>query len=90
MFFIGMLLAAAIAALVVWLALIKKVEIKWWEWLLGAGAILFGMMAVQHYTGSIAEFEPSAGTIGALIFAGIAVVLAALTVQFVWRRNRAS
>ena len=89
MFFIGMLWAGAIAALVAWL-IFKKVSVKWYEWLLGALALLFAMMTVQHYFGSLNELEPTSAWMGALIFGVIAVILAAVTFQLVWRHNRAA
>ena len=51
MFWIGMLTAGAIAAFVMW-AVNKGIKFTWYEWLMGALAILFSMMAVQHYIGS--------------------------------------
>ena len=89
MFWIGMLAAGAIAVFIFWV--IKKgIKFSWYEWLLGTLAILFSMLAVQHYIGSLNEYEPNAGWMGLLIFGFIAVILYAVTAQLVWRHNRSS
>jgi uncharacterized membrane protein len=87
MFFIGMLIAAIVAAIVIWV--IKKgIKVTWYEWLLGAMSIILTLMTVQHYTGSLAEDQVTAAQLGSLIFGGIALVLYIVTIQFVWRHNR--
>ena len=89
MFFIGMLWGGAIAVFVMW-AVNKGIKFTWYEWLMGALALVFTMSAVQHYAGSLNEYEPTAGWMGALIFGVIAIILYAVTFQLVWRRNKAS
>lgn len=87
MFFIGMLIAAAIAAVVFWI--IKKgIKLTWYEWALGGLAVLFTFMTFQHYTGSLNEYQETAATIGGLIFGGITLVLYIVTAQFIWRHNK--
>lgn len=87
MFFIGILITAVVAAGVIW-AIRKGIKFTWYEWLLGALTLLFVLMTVQHYTGSLAEDQATAAKLGGLIFGSIAVVLLAVTVQFVWRHNK--
>jgi len=89
MFFIGMLWGGAIAVLVMWLVN-KGYSLKWYEWLMGASALLFAQMAVQHFIGSGNELEPTAGTIGTLIFGVIALLLYAITITLVMRRNKST
>lgn len=89
MIWIGILIGGAAIALVMWLNG-KGITIKWYEYLMGALAIGSAMAAVAHYAGSLAEFEPTAGWIGALIFGLSAFVLGGVAWQLVSRRNRAS
>ena len=89
MILVGILIGGAAIALVMWLNG-KGITIKWYEYLMGALAIGLAMAAVAHYVGSLAEFEPTAGWIGVLIFGLTALILGGVTWQLVWRRNRAS
>ena len=87
--FLGMLLGASIALLVVWLRN-RGISVKWYEWLMGAVALLLAMLSVQHYVGStFIESEPTAAWMGTLVFGGIAVILLAVAWQLVARRQRA-
>ncbi|APV44864.1 reductive dehalogenase membrane anchor [Dehalogenimonas formicexedens] len=88
MFFVGMLITAVVAAFVIW-AMKKGIKFTWYEWLLGALTILFALMTIQHYTGSLAEYQVTAAKLGGLMFGSITLVLLAVTVQFVWRHNKA-
>lgn len=88
--FLGMLLGAGIALLVVWLRN-KGISVKWYEWLMGAVALLLALFAVQHYLGSVlVESEPTAGWMGMLILGGIAVILLAIAWQLIVRRQRST
>ena len=66
----------------------KGIVVKWYEWIIGALAFVSLYGGVTHYVGSLHEFEPTAAQYGLLIFGGIAVVLAGITFQLVWRHNR--
>lgn len=89
MFFIGLLLGLVIGAAAVYL--IKSgVRIKWYEWLLGAIAMLFLFATVQHYVGSLNEYETQSAWMGALIFGVLGVILAGVTFQLVWRHNKST
>ena len=86
---IGLVLGAAIAVFAMWLRS-KGIVVKWYEYLIGALAVLLGMATPFHYFGSLAEYEPTAGWMGSAIFAGLAIILAAVVWQLVWRRHRAA
>lgn len=88
MFFVGILFTAVVAAFVIW-TMKKGIKFTWYEWVLSALAILFTLMTIQHYTGSLIEDQVTAAQLGGLIFGGIALVLYVVTIQFVWRHNRA-
>ena len=89
MFWIGLIWGTAIGVGAMWLAK-KGFGIKWYEWLMGAISLLLITVTVQHYFGSLNEFEPKAAWMGSLILGLAAVVIAALAFQLVWRRNKAS
>lgn len=88
MFWIGLFLGVAIGLAAMW-AVHKDISVKWYEWILGAVTIVLLIITVQHYFGSLNEFEPKAAWMGALILGLLAIVFGAVTFQLVWRRNRA-
>ncbi len=87
MFFTGILITSVVVALAI-LAVKKGIKFKWYDWALGVLTIMFTLMTVQHYTGSLAEGQATAAKLGGLMFGGVALVLLAVTVQFVWRHNK--
>lgn len=88
MFWMGLMVGAGAGVFAMWLAQ-KKLGIRWYEWLMGGLAVILLILAVQHYFGSLTEYEPTAGWIGALMYGGLGIFLAAVAWQFIWRRSRA-
>lgn len=86
MFFVGFLAAVLLTVLVFWL-IRKGFVLKWYDWLIGALAVLSLFAAVQHYFSSLQENEPKSAWMGALIFGVIFIILAAINWQLVARRN---
>jgi heme/copper-type cytochrome/quinol oxidase subunit 4 len=86
-FWIGIIVGAALTALVVWLRN-RNIKLAWYEYLLGVLAIAFGAAAVQHYFGSMAEYEYKSAWMGALVFGVICIVLAAVDWQLVIRHKK--
>ena len=89
MFWIGLIVGAGAGVLAMWLVQ-KNLGIKWYEWLMGGLTVILLILAVQHYIGSLNEYEPTAGWMGALMYGGVAIILGAVAFQLVWRRHRAA
>lgn len=89
MLYTGMIIGAAIVVLIMWLRS-KDIAVKWYEYLMGALAILLAIATVDHYFGSLAGYESTAAWFGALIFGISAIIFAAVAFQLVWRRHRAA
>lgn len=87
MFWMGLIVGAGAGVFAMWLAQ-KKLGIRWYEWLMGGLATLLLILAVQHYSGSLTEYEPTAAWMGALIYGGLAIILGAVAWQLIWRRHR--
>jgi hypothetical protein len=85
-FIFGLILGAAILAFVLWIHS-RKIQVTWYEWLMGALALVLILLILQNFFASYAEFEPTAGWMG-LIFMGIPVlILAVLAVRLPWQRH---
>lgn len=85
---IGLVLGAAVLALVLWMRR-NKVAVRWYEWLIaviGLGLLLF---SIPNFTNSFAEREPTAAWMFLLVLILPAVILMAIAFQLVWRRSRA-
>ncbi|AGG06959.1 Tetrachloroethene reductive dehalogenase TceA membrane-bound subunit [Dehalococcoides mccartyi] len=86
----GIIFAIVVASVVTWLvswALSHKIAIKWFEWLLAAIGLVFLGAAFQHTLGEAYEGLYKAAWLGLLIMGGIGVVLIAVTIQSIRRRN---
>ncbi len=55
-----------------------EVTVPWYSWVLGVLAVLFGLVAIEVFAGSLAESETRAAWMGFLAFAVPGVVLGAL------------
>jgi hypothetical protein len=88
MFWIGLLIGAAILAIVYWIRN-RNLSLKWYEWLMGAIAVLLIFVAVQHYFGALEEYVSKSAWMGILIFGLPALILLSLTWQLIARRNKA-
>ncbi len=56
-----------------------EVTVPWYSWVLGVLGVLFGLMAIEVFFGSLAESETRAAWLGLLAFAVPAVAVGALT-----------
>ena len=89
MYAIGIVTGVALTLVVTWL--IKKYQsLRWYEWAIGGLGVGAVIAAVQHYFGSIREFEEKSAWIGALVFGLIALLLFALAWQLIARRQKAT
>jgi hypothetical protein len=59
-------------AVIVWL-LVKKVALRWYEWLIGIVGYLLALLALQNWAASLKEVEPRAAWI-LLMMIGIPAV----------------
>jgi hypothetical protein len=66
----------------------KNLILTWYEWLLGLAILAAFTAAVQHYFGSMAEHEPRAAWVGALIFAAVGLVFGVIEWLLVARNSR--
>ncbi len=60
-------------AVIVWL-LVKKVALRWYEWLIGIVGYLLALLALQNWAASLKEVEPRAAWI-LLLMIGIPAVM---------------
>ena len=85
-FIFGLVLGAAILAFVLWVRS-RKIKVAWYEWLMGALALILVLVILQNFVASYAEFESTAAWMG-LLFMGIpALILAVLAVRLPWQRH---
>ena len=87
MFWIGLIFGAAIAV-GVYFAIKYNLNLKWWQWLLAALAILALFAAVQHLYGSFGENEVKSAWIGFAIFGVIAVIIGVVDWQLIIRNKK--
>jgi len=88
-FIAGGLLVGGLVWLVLWIRS-ANISVKWYEWLIGAIGLLIGIVAVENFFAAIAEFESAASWMYLLVLGLPALILLAVSVQLVLRRNRAS
>lgn len=68
----------------------RGISLRWYEWLLAVLAVLLALLAVQLFTGSMAELEPRAAWELLLIVGVPAVILGVLAALLPWLRQRGS
>lgn len=85
-FSLGLIVGVLSLALVAWMKN-KNINFKWYDWVIGITIIVFGAMAIQHYTTSSYDGELKAGLLGSTIFGGLAAVLALVEWQLAVRRQ---
>ena len=66
----------------------KKIRVAWYEWLLTVLAVGLALLAIQNFTASVAELEPGAAWVLLAIFGIPALILEAIAVFLVWRRQK--
>jgi hypothetical protein len=86
---LGLIIGAGAVGLT-WYAQARQLQIRWYEWLLGAAGIILALLAIQNYLASFAELEPQAAPVLMAMFGVPAVILAGIAVFLVWRRQRAA
>lgn len=84
---IGLVLGAALIALILWL-LSKKIVVKWYEWLIGILGLLLLLLMIQNIAGSIREMETVAAWQFLWLIGVPALILLALAYWLPWRRHR--
>lgn len=87
--FNGMLLAAGLTWLVLWLRG-RSIKVRWYEWLILAIGILLVEFGIQNFFSALHEFERMAMWRFLLVFSLPGLILLAVTYQLVWRRHRAT
>ncbi len=85
---VGLLVGAAILALVMWLRN-NNVEAKWYDWVIGIIGLLLLLFTIQNFFGSQAELESSAASMFLLVTGLQALILLAVAWQLIARRQRA-
>jgi len=66
----------------------QKIRVVWYDWLIGALALVLALLALQNFFGSLEELEPQAAWMLLLMFGVPALLLAGVTGFLVWRQNR--
>ncbi len=87
LFIFGMVVGAELVWLVFRLAL-KKIAVRWYEWLIGALGFMMAVWAVHDFFASMAEYNETAGRMLLWILGLPALVLLALGVFLPWWRLR--
>ncbi|OGO38468.1 MAG: hypothetical protein A2Z03_01340 [Chloroflexi bacterium RBG_16_56_8] len=66
----------------------QNLKVTWYEWLLTVLAVVFALLAIQNFQASFAELEPGAAWILLALFGIPAVILEAIALFLVWRRQK--
>jgi len=85
-FFAGILLAAILILLVLWLRS-HKIAITWYEWTIAALGLALLLIALQNYFASSAGYEPIAPGMFLLIFGLPGILLFAIAAVLVSLRQ---
>lgn len=85
-FLFGIVVGAALLGLVLQIKS-KKVRVAWYEWLMGAAAVVIFLLLIQHFVGSRTEYEPTAAWMGVLFLGVPGLILAVLAVRLPLRRR---
>ena len=86
MFFVGLIFAATITALV-FLVIKQGTSVRWYEWLIGAFGIALLIFTIQNFLSSFAENEPSAAWLFWLVLGLPSLILLAIPAILATRRN---
>lgn len=87
-FIFGMIIGAGILTVVLTVRA-RKIRVRWYEWLMGAVALILALLILQNFLASYTEHEPRAAWMG-LLFMGIpCAVLGILAMRLpLQRRSR--
>ncbi|MCL2475163.1 MAG: dehalogenase [Chloroflexi bacterium] len=81
------ILVVAVTLLVVY-TIVKKISVRWWEWLIGGIGLVLLVFALQNFVGALAESENHAAWTFLLTLGIPAIILIALPTVVVMNRNR--
>ena len=84
---IWLILGILIGALVVFAAKNRRIKLAWLDWVLVTVAIVFFLLAIANYSGSMDELEPRAALFLLASFGIPGLILAAIAGVRVWRKN---
>lgn len=85
LFILGLVVGAALMALVFWLQQ-KGVTVRWYEWLLGALGFMVLVWTVNDFFGSMAEHDEAAARVFLWLLGTPAIILLALAIFLPWWR----
>ncbi len=79
-------LAVGLLLFVQWLRS-RNIEVKWYEWFIGAVGLTLLLFTIQNFVGSFAEFNPVAAWLFLLVTGLPAIILLAVAWQLIARRQ---
>lgn len=65
----------------------KDIKLAWYDWVILVVAIVLYLLAIENYSGSMAELEPRAAVLLLASFGLPAVILTAIVGVRVWRNR---
>ncbi len=65
----------------------NEMEVKWYEWLMGAAGIVTILLGIQNCLGSLAEYEPKAALGSAVLFGIPGLILIGSAWYRSWNRS---
>jgi len=86
MFFVGLLTAFAIS-FVLAVVYIKKISVRWYEWLLAFIGVLIIILTIQNFMAAFDENEATAAWLFWLYMGLPGIIILAIPVVLMWRRN---
>ncbi len=84
-----LILGILIGALVVFGARSRQIQLAWLDWVLIAVGVVFFLLAIANYSGSMEELEPRAAMFLLASFGIPALILFAIAGVRVWRKQTA-
>lgn len=88
MFFIG-LAAASVIMFVLALVYVKKLSVRWYEWMLAFIGLAIIILTIQNFMASFGENEATAAWLFWAYLGLPGIIIAAIPTVLVWRRNLA-
>ena len=88
MFILGLIFGAIIIFCLTYASL-KKISVRWWEWILGILGIALLYFAILNFDGGLYEQTTQAAWMFLLVFAIPAIILLAVPAYLVFKRNNA-
>lgn len=85
-FLFGIVLGVGILAVVLSVRA-RKIAVRWYEWLMGAVALILALLILQNFLASYAEHEPRAAWMGVLFMGIPCAVLAVLAMRLPRQRR---